>query len=174
MSYIGKEPAPLVVGTTDLGGDIGSFMKSFLITSDAPSAKTVLNIPSNPWPVGSVYVSVTSTNPASTIGIGTWVLFGSGRTLVGHDASQSEFDTIEKIGGAKTHTLTNTEMPNHNHQSIVTYDGVGGNFPATGGAAMKNNTGDNPVIQLTTSAGGGGAHNNLQPYVVVYFWKRTA
>lgn len=53
-------------------------------------------------PVGAVYVSVSATNPGTSLGYGTWTAFGGGRTLVGLDAGQSEFDTAEETGGAKT------------------------------------------------------------------------
>lgn len=67
------------------------------------------------WPVGSIFISTVDTNPADLLGGGTWEAFGSGRVLVGQDAGQSEFDTLGKTGGAKTHTLTVSEMPSHTH-----------------------------------------------------------
>lgn len=54
------------------------------------------------WPVGSVYVSTSATNPASTLGFGTWTAFGAGRVLVGLDAGDADFDTVEETGGSKT------------------------------------------------------------------------
>ena len=68
----------------------------------------------NIFPVGSIYMAVVSTNPSSFFG-GTWTAFGTGRTVVGIDAGQTEFDTVEETGGAKTHTLTTSEMPSHTH-----------------------------------------------------------
>ena len=62
------------------------------------------------YPVGSIYISVKSTNPSSFFG-GTWTAFGTGRTLVGINTSDTNFDTVEKTGGTATHTLTTTEMP---------------------------------------------------------------
>lgn len=56
------------------------------------------------WPVGSVFISVVATNPATLLGTGTWTAFAAGRMLVGLDAGQTEFDTVEETGGAKTHT----------------------------------------------------------------------
>lgn len=83
-----------------------------------------------------------------------------GRVPVGRDAAQTEFDALGETGGAKTHTLTQGEMPVHAH-------GIGGS-PSTGGANgitnMANNLG---VIQQTENSGSGGAHNNLQPYLVL-------
>lgn len=53
------------------------------------------------YPIGAVYMSVVSTNPATLFGFGTWAAI-AGRFLVGHDAGQVEFDTVEETGGAKT------------------------------------------------------------------------
>ena len=84
------------------------------------------------YPVGSIYMSTSSANPSSKFG-GTWVAWGSGRVPVGVNASETEFNTVEKTGGAKSHsytpagsnsggavgshTLTINEIPAHNHGS---------------------------------------------------------
>jgi hypothetical protein len=62
--------------------------------------------PLDAWPVGSVYIAVDSTDPATRFGGGTWAAFAAGRVLVGLDAGQTEFDTAEETGGAKAVTLT--------------------------------------------------------------------
>lgn len=67
------------------------------------------------YPIGSIYVSALSTNPATLFGFGTWSAFGAGRMPVGFDATQTEFDTGLETGGAKTHTLITAEMPVHTH-----------------------------------------------------------
>ena len=58
------------------------------------------------YPVGSVFVSVSPTNPASVFGYGTWTAFGTGRVLVGVDVGDTDFDTVEETGGSKTATYT--------------------------------------------------------------------
>ena len=64
------------------------------------------------YPVGSIYINASvATNPATLLGFGTWAAFGAGRVMVGLDAGQTEFDTAEETGGAKTHTLTTGELP---------------------------------------------------------------
>lgn len=63
------------------------------------------------WPVGSIFASTVATNPATLIGIGTWVAYGTGRVLVGIDAGQALFDTPAETGGALTHVLTCPEIP---------------------------------------------------------------
>jgi hypothetical protein len=140
---------------------------------------------SQAFPVGSIFVSAVSTNPATLLGYGTWVAFGAGRTLVGIDAGQTEFDVAEETGGAKTHTLTEAEMPVHTHVQNAHSHVQGVNSTATGGlsgytADTSTNTRVNSGYSTSDStavnqnAGSGAAHNNLQPFIVVYFWKRTA
>jgi microcystin-dependent protein len=118
-----------------------------------------------------VFISVVATNPATLLGLGTWVAFGAGRVLVGIDAGQTEFDTAEETGGAKTHTLQEAEIPSHVHAEIAPSGASGGALKF----AVDSNAGGSQAAGLDTgAAGGGGAHNNLQPYIVCYFWKRTA
>ena len=69
----------------------------------------------NNYPVGSIYISVNEENPSKILG-GEWEQFGEGKTLVGVDNSQEEFNSIEKTGGEKNHTLTIDEIPTHSHE----------------------------------------------------------
>ena len=119
------------------------------------------------YPVGSIYISVVSTNPGTLFGVGTWVAFGTGRVLVGLDASQTEFDTVEETGGEKTHTLTIPEMPSHSHVLHTSSQ------PATNASVIMYSS-SAAYAPSTDTTGGDGAHNNLQPYTVVYMFKRTA
>lgn len=125
------------------------------------------NVLEKVYPVGSIYINASvSTNPATLLGFGTWVAFGAGKVIVGLDSSDTDFDTAEETGGAKTHTLTTSEIPSHTH-SLSTSDNPGGSgaIEVAGGAPTST--------QTTQATGGGGAHNNLQPYIVAYMWKRT-
>ena len=134
----------------------------------------VVEVLKKAYPIGSVYINASnSTNPASLLGFGTWVAFGAGKVMVGLDAGDTSFDTVGETGGEKTHTLTVAEMPAHKHKFGYT----GGNTDATGSPySVGKAIGHDPsnVYSETTSTGGDGSHNNLQPYIVVYFWKRTA
>ena len=56
-------------------------------------------------PVGSIHVSVSPTDPATTLGYGTWAAFGTGRVIVGVDVGDADFDTVEETGGSKTATI---------------------------------------------------------------------
>ena len=66
------------------------------------------------YPVGSIYMAVNNVNPSTLFG-GTWEAWGSGRVPVGVDTTDSDFSTVEAVGGEKTHTLTVEEMPTHTH-----------------------------------------------------------
>jgi hypothetical protein len=124
------------------------------------------------YPVGSIYMNAEdSTDPSVLLGFGTWAAFGAGRVPVGIDSSDADFDTAEETGGAKTHTLTTDEMPSHNHN--YTNPNIGSSPNSGVGTSSSKNY---PTANggTTTSTGGGQAHNNLQPYIVVYMWKRTA
>lgn len=136
-----------------------------------------------PWmPIGSIYISVINQNPSNYFG-GTWEVFGTGRCLVGVDTSQTEFNSVEKTGGEKTHTLTIGEIPNHSHGEntiseygfnypLVSNNGEGvsktGWLPTSAGSEVTKNQ------VLTDSTGGNQPHNNLQPYITVYMWKRIS
>ena len=123
------------------------------------------------YPVGSIYINAAvATNPATLLGFGTWAAFGAGRVMVGIDSTDTDFDAAEETGGAKTVTLTTSQIPSHTHTATLMGNGEDEqqDLPAAG-----DNT--NPSRTMTTSAtGGGAAHNNVQPYIVVYMWKRTA
>lgn len=120
-------------------------------------------------PVGTVEIRYDAIDPATIYG-GTWTQFGAGRVLVGLDAADPDFDTIGKTGGEKTHVLTTGEMPAHTHSldNRILTEGITG-------AGFGGTTPDNSApVSATGSTGGGQAHNNLQPYLVVRFWRRTA
>lgn len=161
------------------------------------------------FPVGSIYISTTSTNPATLFGFGTWVAFGAGRAIVGQDTGDSSFDTLEETGGSKdavvvshNHSATMTTAGGHEHylthntlvassgQAIVDVNSSNyiaarttGNtdyayaFRATGNAAnigRSSYQGSHAHTITVNSTGSSGTNANLQPYVVVKMWKRTA
>lgn len=141
-----------------------------------PSGKTWVRSSVNGWqswrridsvdtyPVGSIYMSVNSTSPASIYG-GTWeqlkdrFLLGAGSTY-----------TAGNTGGAATHKLTINEMPAHTHS---TYSNDGRRCPDDG-VEWRYQGMDTSTYRETAAEGGGAAHNNMPPYLVVYMWKRTA
>lgn len=156
------------INTPDIDG--GTIDDSTINGGSIGSGTDVTEVLKKVYPVGSIYINATvATNPATLLGFGTWTAFGAGKVMVGLDSTDTDFDTAEETGGAKTHTLTVAEMPAHTH--AITWN--------TTGAHANNNLIDggadaNLQTKNTTSAGGGNAHNNLQPYIVVYMFKRTA
>ncbi|MCL2038280.1 hypothetical protein FWG95_04785, partial [Candidatus Saccharibacteria bacterium] len=83
--------------------------------------------------------------------------------------------TVEETGGEVSHALVTAEMPAHNH--ALTVGGVAAvgsttsNQTAAGGSFFSASGGVNTIVMANT--GSGNAHNNIQPYITVYFWKRT-
>jgi hypothetical protein len=131
------------------------------------------------YPVGSIYMNAAvSTNPATLLGFGTWAAYAEGKVPVGK-ASSGTFDTLNATGGAETdsHTLTLNEIPSHNHnngsyQYLLLSNGSA-TIADTDSTSGEPNLAQQGAIQ---AAGGGAAHTHdiLQPYIVVYMWKRTA
>lgn len=119
------------------------------------------------YPIGAIYMSASNINPEELFG-GTWVEWGSGRVPVGVNTGDNNFNTVEKTGGASTHTLTIAQIPAHSHNMNARL----ASGTATGWHVDIQNTA--AQIISTASAGGGQAHNNLQPYITCYMWKRTA
>ena len=122
----------------------------------------------NIYPVGSIHLSTSATNPGTSLGRGTWTQIAAGRTLIGEGTSDQAF-TAAATGGASTHTLTTDEIPAHTHSGVVATPGSNTIDVVAGSATTGNGQG-----QSTGSTGGGSAHNNLPPYLVVYIWERTA
>jgi microcystin-dependent protein len=77
--------------------------------------KWLFNKTNCPFPVGFIYMSISSANPSAIYPGTTWVAWGSGRAPVGIDTSDTDFNTAEKTGGAKNITLTEAQMPSHKH-----------------------------------------------------------
>jgi hypothetical protein len=133
------------------------------------------------YPIGSIYTNATNaTNPGTLLGFGIWTAFGAGRVMVGFDASDPLFDSAEETGGSKdaivvshTHNITD---PGHSHTVTAPVEVAG----YTGGSTQQPaNYGTRTTSSQTTgitidSTGSSGTNANLQPYITVYLWKRTA
>lgn len=138
--------------------------------SEVAKIKNLLNLT---YPVGSIYMSVNNTNPKSLFG-GTWEEFAKGKTLIGVDTAQIEFNTVEKNGGEKTHKLTTEEMPIHapkwnGYSAGNLYTGSGTSVTY---ALFGNDTWNGSKANGIQPVGGDQPHNNLQPYITCYIWKR--
>lgn len=131
------------------------------------------------YPVGSIYINATdATNPATLLGFGTWTAFGAGKVMVGIDSGDTDFDTAEETGGSKTGTFDVT-VPRDGWGSVQS----GGELPepTTDGRLItgsgRTESGEN--LESLAHANGDRTFTSdsgsiIQPYIVVYMWKRTA
>ena len=144
------------------------------------------------YPVGSVYINAgVTTNPATLLGFGTWVAFGAGRVMVGLNGSDTLFDSLEETGGSKdavvvSHNHTGTTAANgaHVHTMVFQHNqydhGITGNVGDNGGlndtrtSGSMSTEGNHSHTFTTDSTGSSGTNANLQPYITVAMWKRTA
>lgn len=83
--------------------------------------------------------------------------------------------TTNNTGGEYKHKLSVSEMPSHNHLTYGALDGSSRTSSNTGNVWYQiENAGWTSDKYRTNSVGGNSSHNNVQPYIVVYFWRRTA
>lgn len=181
--------ASIVSGTIDSNGQLILKTRGGLDINAGPIISPTAAV-DRAYPVGSIYMSTISTNPSVTLGTGTWIRWGQGRVPVGISDTDNDFNAVEKTGGEKTHHLTQAEMPQHNHGGITGRSYISASFaikpvvsanPDTPAVAVRG-TGTSATRSLQDSThthtisnqGGNAPHNNLQPYVVCYMWKRSA
>lgn len=129
------------------------------------------NIKLNAYPIGSIYISTENTNPSELFG-GTWENYGQGRTLIGAGTGTDENDEAKifeanTTGGEYNHKLTVAEMPSHSHGQLQFHWAAGSNG---GGCYVGKGTGSD----ISAPTGGSESHNNIQPYIVTYMWKRIS
>ena len=152
-----------------------------------------LNLAIQVFKVGSIYTTTTNENPRVTFGYGTWERFGRGRTLVGFtDEVSNSIPEWTKIAnrefGSYDHKLTVEELPSHKHSSDNIYNKFGSNSSESGKETIGSGDFDRDLQEYGVGqmspidwqaaterfVGGNRPHNNVQPSLVVYFWKRTA
>lgn len=136
------------------------------------------------YPIGAIYQSTEATNPATFMG-GTWERFGNGKTLIGVDEGDSDFNTSHKIGGAKTHDHgdgTYEAMIGSNGQDIAS---IGYQASNKNDDVLHNSTATYKVVGTSMGAGRNFNHftriagrsadsSSLQPYITIYRWRRIA
>ena len=122
------------------------------------------------FPIGQIVIKGDNEDYSNWLGF-TWERTAVGKVLVGIDSTDTDFNTIGKTGGEKTHTLTLQEMPKHTHD-LAKYWATeeGGNATMGSNATGKSATKSNGI----GNTGNSEPHNNLQPYQVVAYWKRIA
>ena len=154
------------------------------------------------FPVGSVFISVVSTDPGTLLGYGTWSAIGTGRMLVGIDTGDTDFDVVKETGGAKTKTIAQANLPDistgagtsHNHTQDAhlhvlaqlrdaTTGGSTTNIALSADTSSTTGTKNGASATATNQAeaahthslgGSGTAMNVVNPYYIVYMWERTA
>jgi len=152
---------------------------------------------SSVWPVGSVYINASSTtNPATLLGFGTWVEIGAGRVLVGQDTGDASFNVMGETGGSKnavvvahSHSFSGTTSTTGSHRHALTKTATDeGGYQTSQGYWSKSSSllqthtnytdyqGNHAhtISGTTGSTGSSGTNANLQPYIVVKMWQRTA
>lgn len=158
--------------------DMSSNSNTKLSTQQSIKAYVDAAIAATRIPVGGLYLSTNSTNPATSLGYGTWSAFGAGRVPVGFNSGDGNFDTDEETGGSKTQTLVIGNMVSHTHTINLYHNGASDGATrvsneATSGAGVAIDSG----ATITGMGGGGGssdAFSIMNPYIVVRMWKRTA
>lgn len=171
LTVIKEDISQLQTETTQLNDDVTKLMGAFTSVTDLTKQLFLLM-----HRVGDIIFSTSDENPSTIYG-GTWVAWGKGQVPVGVDTSDSDFNTVEKTGGEKEHTLTVDEMPSHSH--IQTWNGnimVGGGSggESTNGSYLNEGGNGTYPATLTNNVGNSHSHNNLQPYITCYMWKRIA
>ena len=168
--------------TTDSDVDLGTTTGN--VTVGGNLTVTGTGLAESAYPVGSIYMNINATDPNTLLGFGSWSRFGEGKMLISQLSSDEDFDTGEETGGAKTHTLTESELPSHNHSMTIAGGGNSGGYihPTYGSSFAQGDVNESissyPFITMPDAVigntGSGDAHNNMPPYIVVYMWKRAS
>lgn len=121
------------------------------------------------YPIGSVYLSVVSTNPNTLLGFGTWVRIAEAQYLVGFKTTDADFGVVEATGGNKNHTH-DVDIGNTTSTNNSSSEEVDNNLDAsTAWVAAHPHTHDVDPASIAS-----GNNSQLPPFYVIYIWKRTA
>lgn len=123
------------------------------------------------YPVGSIYMTTSSTSPASSIG-GSWSQIEPGTFLMAAGESYNVLST----GGENTHKLTVSEMPGHTHTAKMCWIENTGSQTITAGKFVYRDSGRTTAQPTwdTSRVGGDQAHNNMPKYIAVNIYYRTS
>jgi len=167
----------LPTGTTGVTQSSSDSSTKLATTAFVQSVAQVL------FPIGSIYTATVSTNPATLLGFGTWTAFGAGRVMIGNGGGFSAGATggsADAIVVSHTHTATVTDS-GHIHGTGGFYGGAGsqpsagtGGTTCVGGPAITIPSATTGISVAVSTTGSSATNANLQPYIVVYMWNRTA
>lgn len=161
----GQVSKPIFIADTTTSGYVISHRGMVIPPGATSVAAEVANLL---YPIGSIYTNaVDATNPATLLGFGTWSAFASGRVAVGLDSGQTEFDTLGETGGHK-------DMQAHKHTFWGSWRGDSGGTTGSQGQYGSTTPGGTTTADTPIGTAGTGNAGNLQPYVVVHMWRRTA
>lgn len=171
-------------------------VNDWIFYKDANNALHIPKLVDIVYPIGSVYLTTSASNPSSLLGFGTWEQISQGRVLIGvgtgtDSNSTSKTYAVGDTGGEYTHKLTLTEAPSHQHdpdtatwgflayvpsevERVRVGTNTSGRYAFLSTAASSAADSGLQYANRTNSKGGDGYHNNIQPYYAVYIWRRTA
>lgn len=162
------------LSTNDFTNAYKTALDSLTTTISDAISTAIVNNNKATHPLHSTKITFDNVNPGTYITGTTWELTAKGKTLVGVDENDTDFNAAGKTGGSKTHTLTVQELAPHTHPQVIT-NGTGGNINGRADY-VEDGTNMNTYPQgcNTGSTGGGQAFSIMQPYITVYIWERTA
>lgn len=161
-------------------------MRAEIADSISPAER--LSILEVVYPIGAIYISTLSTNPADLLGFGIWSSFGAGRVLVGYDGSDAAFNAGEKIGGAQAFNnshyhnasdlraaigAVNSNAGSIGYQAAGAISGVSYTYAISSGNISISHINHSTPVYGTTDSQQSGSQSLLQPYITVYTWRRT-
>lgn len=170
---------------SSLGGGAG-FELPDPLDADTVEGNSVSDILQTVYPVGSIYISVVSTNPNTLFGFGTWSSFGAGKFLVGLNSGDSSFDTVEETGGSKTHShplssagaamigSPSGDAGRLGFKNSQAGDLTGNKYNVPSSSSFQSGSSNPNRSHNTSLTGNTDSQTALPPYIVVYMWKRTA
>lgn len=144
-------------------GDTGESGPQGLTGATGPQGETGSGDVSAAWPVGSIFISAVSTNPTTLLGFGTWAAFGAGRVLVSRDANDTDFDTAEETGGAKTVASSGTvSQPTFTGSALSGHTHGAGTFAvsAHAGAAVADHAAHTHSVTSNVAVGDHASHTH--------------
>jgi len=189
-----SDASTTVKGKVELATDAETIAGADTVRATTPS--NILAVMKLLNPIGTIREFNVSTNPATLLGFGTWVAYGTGRFTIAIDAGDATMDTVDETGGAKEVTIGQTNLPNistgagtahthiqNAHSHTITWSTSGADTYVTGAGADASgplNTGSTTATNQNESAhthslgGSGTALNVMNPFITVYRWVRTA